>query len=192
VNLQEDGYDLAIRTGALSDSSVIAKRLAADRYVIAASPGYLARLGSPTRAEDLASHSCLVLGDKSQWSLSKGGNASIVRVNGPLKSNNGELLCQAAIEGRGIIRASELEILPELRSGQLVQILSDHEVSNNVAVWALYPSAKHMLPRMRVLLDYLTDWFREARGAGSNGQYRVAVAPHIERESASKVRVRVG
>ena len=86
-----------------------------------------------------------------------------MRVNGPLRSNNGELLCQAAVEGRGLIRASELEVLRELRSGQLVQVLSDYEVASNAAVWALYPSAKHMLPRMRVLLDFLTDWFREAR-----------------------------
>jgi DNA-binding transcriptional LysR family regulator len=191
VNLQEDGYDLAIRTGALSDSSVIAKRLAPDRYVIAASPSYLARKGSPVRAEDLASHSCLVLGDKTQWSLSKGGSASIVRVNGSLRSNNSELLCQAAIEGRGIIRASELEILPELRSGQLVQVLADHDLSNNVAVWALYPSAKHMLPRMRVLLDFLTDWFRETRSSGGNGQHKITTAPPMDRESAPKVRVRM-
>ena len=72
-----------------------------------------------------------------------------MRVGGPLRSNNAELLCQAALEGMGLIRASELEILAELASGQLVQVLADYEIGGNVAVWALYPSAKHMLPRMR-------------------------------------------
>ena len=188
VNLQEDGYDLAIRSGALSDSSVIAKRLAGDREVIAASPAYLARRGNPVRAEDLSSHSCLVLGDRTQWPLSKSGVETVVRVSGSLRSNNGELLSQAAIDGRGIIRATELEILPELRSGQLVPVLSDYEAAGNVAVWALYPSAKHMLPRMRVLLDFLTDWFRDARATPGNGQHRPA--PRID--ASAKVRLSVG
>jgi len=169
VNLQEDGYDVAVRTGTLSDSSVIAKRLAPDRHVIAASAAYLARRGRPMRADDLCAHSCLVLGDRSQWSFSKDGVEKTVRVCGPFKSNDGEILCQAAIEGNGLIQASELEILPELRAGRLVQVLADYEIAGNAAVWALYPSAKHMLPRMRVLLDFLTLWFRDARGQACNG-----------------------
>ena len=120
-------------------------------------------------AEDLPAHSCLVLGDRSQWSFSKDGVEKAVRVCGPLKSNDGELLCQAAIEGNGLLHASELEILPELRSGRLVQVLTDYATANNAAVWALYPSGRHMLPRLRVLLDFLTHWFRDARGQALNG-----------------------
>jgi DNA-binding transcriptional LysR family regulator len=189
VNLQEDGYDVALRTGALSDSSVIAKRLAADRYVVVASPAYLARRGRPLRAEDLSNHSCLILGDRLQWSFNRNGIETGVRVSGPLKSNDGELLRQAALEGDGLIRASELELLPELSSGQLVQVLADYQIASNVAVWALYPSAKHMLPRMRVLLDFLTDWFRDARSQVSNGEVRRPVVPQ---ESPAKVRLQVG
>ncbi len=178
VNLQEDGYDLALRTGSLSDSSVIAKRLATDRQVVAASPAYLARKGNPARVDDLANHSCLVLGDRSMWSFSKGGAESTVRVTGSLKSNNSELLCRAAVEGRGIVRVSEMEILPELKSGQLMPVLTDYEVAGNAAIWALYPSAKHMLPRMRVLLDFLTEWFKDARMSGAKGTpQRRAAAP---------------
>jgi DNA-binding transcriptional LysR family regulator len=86
-----------------------------------------------------------------------------VRVNGSLRSNNGELLCDAALDGLGLIRISELEVLSDLKSGRLVQVLSDFEVTTNAAVWALYPSSKHVMPRMRVLLDFLATWFREAR-----------------------------
>src|SRR4029079_5194745 len=163
VNLQEDGYDIAIRTGALSDSSLIAKRLAPDRHILVASPAYLAGKGRPARPEDLANHSCLVLGSRWQWSFTKNGVETSVRVNGPLRSNNGELLCHAALDDLGLLRTSELEVLSELRSGKLVQVLADYEVTTNAAVWALYPSAKHVLPRMRVLLDFLATWFREAR-----------------------------
>jgi len=151
------------RTGALSDSSLIAKRLAPDRHVIAASTAYLARAGRPLVPDDLARHQCLVLGETRQWSFDKDGVASAVRVNGALRSNNGELLCRAAVDGLGLIRASELEVLCELRSGKLVQVLQDYDVSTNAALWALYPSAKHLLPRMRALLDFLADWFRDAK-----------------------------
>jgi DNA-binding transcriptional LysR family regulator len=185
VNLQEDGYDLAIRTGTLSDSSLIAKRLTPDRHVVAASPSYLSRRGRPLRPEDLSGHSCLVLGDRAQWTFSRNGVESTVRVGGPLRSNNAELLCQAALEGNGLIRTSELEIMAELASGRLVQVLAECEIGGNVAVWALYPSAKHMLPRMRVLLDFLTDWFRDARGQAGNGQAAARAA--VQRESTASV-----
>ena len=194
VNLQEDGYDLAIRTGALSDSSLIAKRLAPDRQVIVASGAYLARAGRPLVPEDLLRHQCLVLGETRQWLFGKDGAESAVRVNGALRSNNGELLCRAAVDGLGLIRASELEVLCELRSGKLIQVLSDYEVATNAALWALYPSAKHLLPRMRALLDFLADWFRDAKnGTGIPGVSNIAVVaeagPGVAR---AKVQLRAG
>lgn len=195
VNLQEDGYDVAIRTGTLSDSSLIAKRLAPDRHVIAASPAYIARKGRPLRPEDLALHSCLVLGNRWQWSFNKNGQEAAVRVGGPLRSNNGELLCHAAVEGLGLIRTSELEVLSDLRSGKLVLVLPDYEVNTNAAVWALYPSAKHVLPRMRVLLDFLANWFREARNEGRAAETAGVTARNgsAAAESArAKVQLRAG
>src|SRR5262245_280022 len=161
VNLQEDGYDIAIRTGTLSNSTLIAKRLAPDRHIIAASPAYLARNARPTQHDDLARHDCLILGDRMQWPFSKNGLETSVRIQGPIRSNDGELLCQAAQDGLGLIRASELVVLAELRSGRLTQVLADYEVGSNAAVWALYPSSKHLLPRMRALLDFLGAWFRD-------------------------------
>jgi DNA-binding transcriptional LysR family regulator len=165
VNLQEDGYDIAIRTGELSDSSLIAKRLAPDRHIIVASPAYIGCKGRPLRPEDLAAHDCLAVGDERQWPFTRNGAQTLQRVDGPLRSNNGEFICQAAVSGMGLMRASELEVLSELREGRLVQVLPDYEVASNAAVWALYPSAKYVLPRMRALLDFLAVWFRQARGA---------------------------
>jgi DNA-binding transcriptional LysR family regulator len=194
VNLQEDGYDLAIRTGTLSDSSLIAKRLAPDRQVIVAAGAYLARAGRPLVPEDLLRHQCLVLGETRQWLFGKDGTESAVRVNGALRSNNGELLCRAAVDGLGLIRASELEVLCELRSGKLIQVLSDYEVATNAALWALYPSAKHLLPRMRALLDFLADWFRDAKnGTGIPGVSNIAVVAEAGTGAArAKVQLRAG
>jgi len=194
VSLQEDGYDVAIRTGVLSDSSLIAKRLAPDRHVIVAAPSYLARVGRPQRPEDLARHDCLTLGEMRQWSFSRGGVESSVRVNGPLRSNNGELLCRAAVEGLGLIRASELEVACEQHAGKLVPVLSEYEVATNSALWVLYPSAKHVLPRMRALLDFLADWFRDAGNGGrvpAVGKLAV-VADSAASAARAKVRLRAG
>jgi DNA-binding transcriptional LysR family regulator len=112
---------------------------------------------------DLIDHQCLVLGEARQWSFARDGVETSTRVNGALRSNDGELLCRAAVDGLGLIRVSQLEALCELLSGKLVQVLPDYEVASNAAVWALYPSAKYLLPRMRALLDFLADWFRDVR-----------------------------
>jgi DNA-binding transcriptional LysR family regulator len=116
----------------------------------------------------------------------RNGAETTARVSGTLRSNNGELLSHAALDGCGLVRASELEILPELASGQLAQVLPDYEVVGNVAVWALYPSSKHMLPRMRMLLDFLTDWFRDARGKSANVSARRTPIPQ---DATTKIRV---
>ena len=173
VNLQEDGYDVAIRTGALSNSSLIAKRLAPDRHIDRRarrpiSPATGARCGP--KIWPITTAWCSA--SRWQWSFSKNGTEAQRARGGPLRSNNGELLCHAALDGLGLIRTCELEVLTSSSSGKLVQVLADFEVTTNAAVWALYPSAKHVLPRMRVLLDFLANWFREAGNerAGSRGR----------------------
>src|SRR5262249_44716860 len=111
-------------------------------------------------------------------------------VNGALRSNNGELLCRAAVDGLGLIRASELEVLCELRSGKLVQVLADYAVATNAALWALYPSSKHLLPRMRALLDFLADWFRDAKTIPSVGN--LAMVAEGAANGASRADMRLG
>jgi len=123
-----------------------------------------------------------------------------VRVGGSLRSNNGELLCHAALDGLGLMLTSELEVMSELKSGRLVQVLQDFEGTTNAAVWALYPSAKHVLPRMRVLLDFLATWFREARSEERAAVRKpaAAVTPAIAPRTngaqapAARVRLRAG
>lgn len=167
VNLQEGGYDLAIRIGELSDSTLIAKRLAPDRQIIVAAPDYIAVQGAPKRPEDLTAHHCLILGEARQWSLCKDGNVAAVRVKGRLQSNNGELLHHAALDCQGLYRTSALQVAEEIESGALVQVLSDYNVGSNSAIWAVYPSAKHVLPKLRVFLDFLAEWFRNNQACAS-------------------------
>jgi DNA-binding transcriptional LysR family regulator len=170
VNLQEEGYDLALRMGVLSDSTLKAKRLTVDHQVIVASPGYIAKAGMPKAPDDLAG-ACLVLGDTNGWSFQVDDQPIVVRVSGPLRSDNGELLHQAALDGHGFVRMSALKARPDLKAGRLVRVLAGFDVTANAAIWAVYPGSKHQLPKLRALLDFLANWFRDANpGAGADGR----------------------
>ena len=163
VTFPESGYDVAIRTGHLADSTLIARRLAADPQVLVASSAYLEANGVPERPEDLQAHSCLVLGDEPQWTLRKGDAAIDVRVAGRIRSVNGELLRHAAIEGLGILRIGRARVLEELRKGTLEEVLTAYDAGSDAAIWAVYPSNRHLLPKMRVFLEFLSDWYRDGR-----------------------------
>lgn len=163
VNLQEDGYDVAVCNGELTDSTVIAKRLAPDRQIVAASPRYLARHGVPLSPADLGQHECLVIGDGWQWPFLGSTGEVSVRVSGRLRSNNFDLLRHAAIEGQGVICASEMRLRRAIDDGLLVPLLPDFTVATDSAIYALYPSTRHLLPKLRVFLDFLGDWFRDVR-----------------------------
>ncbi len=176
VNMQEEGYDVAIRCGVLPDCTLIAKRLAPDPHVLAAAPSYLAEHGTPSEPGQLEQHSCLTLCDQSHWSFVGRDGERTVRVCGRLKSSSADLLHQAAIDGLGIVCTSATRLAGDLAAGRLVRLLPDYDVAGDPAIWAVYPSSKHVLPRLRVLLDFLAEWFREpapARAASAN----LAVVP---------------
>jgi DNA-binding transcriptional LysR family regulator len=161
VNLQEEGYDVVIRAGELPDCTLKAKRLAADPQIVVASPDYLDRHAAPREPAELAKHSCLVLGEGSLWTFMRNNEEKSVRVYGRLRSDNGELLRHAAIEGHGILRASELRVSRDVSEGLLRPVLEGYLVATPSAIWALYPSTRHLLPKLRVFLDFLGQWFRE-------------------------------
>ena len=167
VNLQEEGYDVVIRTGALADSGLIRKPLAPDPQIIVAAPRYLQQHGTPLAPNDLAEHSCLVLGDSTHWDFSRKGQTVSVKVAGRLRSDNGEMLRHAAITGLGILRVSKLRVAKCVEEGTLRPLLESYEVAADSAISALYPSSKHVLPKLRVFLDFLGEWFRETRSNGN-------------------------
>lgn len=167
VNLQEDGYDVAIRSGMLSDSTLIAKRLARDPQVIVAAPSYVARCGAPTTPADLELHACLVVADQTQWPFFVDGAAVYTKVTGRIRSNSIDILCNAALSGHGILRVPEVRVGEELASGQLVRVLGDHDATGDCALWATYASAKHMPPRLRAFIDFLSAWYRDQPPAAS-------------------------
>ncbi|KUO60053.1 MAG: hypothetical protein APF80_08030 [Alphaproteobacteria bacterium BRH_c36] len=157
----EDGFDITITTGALLDSSLIAKRLADDPMVIVASPDYLQLNGTPTTPQDLERHSCLVHADICHWPFRRKSADRSARVSGRMRSNDVELLRRAARDGLGLVRLSAAHVEDDVKAGYLVPVLTEFDTSGENAVWAIFPKTKHMLPRLRAFLDFLSDWLKE-------------------------------
>jgi len=157
VNLVEEGFDVAVRIGQLTDSSLVARRLAAVRLVTCASPEYLARAGIPMALEDLAKHEAIIdtnARDPTTWRFGPHGDTRDVRVHGRLRFNGAEACVAAAVAGFGLTRSPAFAAAEELRAGRLVPILCNFE-SELIHVHAVYPHARHLAAKVRAFVDFL-------------------------------------
>jgi DNA-binding transcriptional LysR family regulator len=156
----QEGFDLAIRIARLPDSSLIARKLAPIRHALCASPDYLARHGTPARADDLASHAGLVysnLANPGLWSYVRpDGQPGSVQVPVKLRANNGDFLCRAAIAGQGVILHPTFYLSDAIRTGELVPLLTDHAWPE-LNAYALYPPTRHLSRRVRAFVDFLAE-----------------------------------
>ncbi len=162
IDLIEDGFDLAIRISRLNDSSLIARRLTQVRMVLCASPKYLQENGTPlTPQELLTGHVKLQYkSEPDHWVFkAKKGKEIPVKVPSVLNSNNGEFLCQAAIDGLGLIYTPDFICYKAIHSGQLQPVLSKYLHNVEVPVHAVYPQTRHLSQRIRSLVDYLAKYY---------------------------------
>jgi DNA-binding transcriptional LysR family regulator len=163
VDLVSEGFDLAIRIGALDDSRLVARRIAPNRRVLCASPDYLRRRGVPQAPADLANHDCLLLfgsgGRQDVWRLGtpEGGEVA-VRVHGRFESNFGEVLRDASLAGEGIVVHSLWHVADDLRAGRLVVVLPDFPLATT-AISAVMPQRRLVPPRVRAFVEFLTGQF---------------------------------
>ncbi|MGV3549621.1 LysR family transcriptional regulator [Rhizobium sp.] len=155
IDLVADGYDLAIRIGELTDSSLVARRLAPVRRILCAAPNYLEARGIPTSIEHLDQHSCLPAHNSDPWRLVGPHGALTFRPEGRILTNSSEVVREAVLGGFGIALRSTWDIGEELRDGRLVQVLPDYEGSRNLALSAVYPSRKFLPSKIRGFIDYL-------------------------------------
>lgn len=162
VDLVASGMDLAIRIGALSSSSLVARRLATDRRVLCASPDYLRRRGVPQTPDDLAAHDCLLLrggpAPKGTWRLAdgKGGHLS-VRVKGRFEANLGDALREAALAGLGIAQHSTWHVCDDLRAGRLALVLPEHPPPD-AGIHAVTPQRRKPA-RVRAFIEFVAGRF---------------------------------
>ncbi|MGF1609540.1 MAG: LysR family transcriptional regulator [Kiloniellales bacterium] len=164
VDLIEEGIDVAVRVGELADSSLIVRRLAANRRVVCATEDYLARHGTPRTPADLTRHNCLTYAYRqmrNDWRFcGTDGKAQTVRVSGNLESNEVEALRSALLAGVGIALVPLWMAGPDLASGRVVEVLRDYHVPDS-AIHAVYPPGRHLSPKVRAFVDLLAARFSD-------------------------------
>ena len=165
VDVAGEGYDCAVRVGDLPDSSLVSVRLADNRRLCVATPGYLQRHGRPATPADLARFDCLVLSsDASQtrgWAFSmpvtEGSSEreiSYLRPGGPLDCSDGQVLHEWCLAGWGIAWRSTWEVEADIAAGRLETVLDDFAAPPN-GIYALFPQRRHLALRVRLWIDYL-------------------------------------
>lgn len=165
VDLVEEGVDLAIRIGELQDSNLVARRLAPNRRVICASPGYLERAGVPQAPEDLSQHDCLIYKrhqNRAVWRLRAAGQIHEIEVSGSLQANNADALHAVALGGLGLAILPCWLVGPDIQQGALEIVLPGYQVSPaalDTHIFAVFPHSRHLSPKVRALVDFLVTRF---------------------------------
>ena len=162
VDLVDDGFDLALRIGALPDSSLMARRIAPIRRAVCASPDYLRRCGTPEAPDDLRAHECLRnanVARTQEWRfLDAEGKPRLVPVSGRVSANNGDALRVLALAGVGVAALPTFIVGADLAAGGLVALL-DRYVPQDLAMNAVYPHSRHLSPKVRAFVDFLVERF---------------------------------
>jgi DNA-binding transcriptional LysR family regulator len=163
VDLIEEEIDLAIRVSERPlDGALIARKLATSRQVVCASPAYLRQHGTPRTPQELMAHKCLIYGTAVRhegWAFSRNGKSHRIKVAGCLQSNLLRLLCQAAVEGTGIMMQPTFSIWEHLAEGRLTTLLDDWS-AGGLGVYIVFPSRSFLPAKTRSFIDFLAGHFR--------------------------------
>jgi DNA-binding transcriptional LysR family regulator len=157
----QEGFDVTLRIADLPSSSLIARKIAPAHRVVCASPSYLQRRGTPQRPSDLREHDCLTYGHLAtgkQWKLTGPDGEHWISIPWTLCTNNAEVLCDAAVRGRGIALLPTFIAAAELRRGSLQTILESYEAPE-ISIYAIYPETRHLSVKVRLFIDFLIERF---------------------------------
>ncbi|MFP8968350.1 LysR family transcriptional regulator [Pokkaliibacter sp. CJK22405] len=169
ADLVEDQFDLALRTGPLTDSRFLCKRLISTRRLVCASPRYWQQHGVPAHPTELMQHNCLVLerpGDpQSQWHFSQQQKSFSVRVRGDRTASDGGVLRQWAMDDAGVVLKSAMDVAADIAAGRLQAVLDEY-THHEVNVYAIYPARDPMPQRLRLLIDFLQENLQATLGPG--------------------------
>jgi DNA-binding transcriptional LysR family regulator len=164
-DLVEHSVDVAVWLGALEDSSMMARRLSPSERVVCGSPLYLQKHGAPQEPMDLAKHNCMVFEAKDYsniWRFTRNGETVEVPVSGNLTTNSGIALITSAISGLGLALLQHSLVRESIVRGELAQVLESYSASptgTDPALFAVYPSSRHLSPKSRAFIDFLVDLF---------------------------------
>jgi DNA-binding transcriptional LysR family regulator len=161
VDLVDEGVDLAIRIAQLRDSSLIARRLAPNHRAIVASPEYLKTWGIPERPEDVRGHAAITYPPGSQlndWHFLEDGQEKVIRMGGTIALNNGDAILSTVLAGGGLAMLAAFMTGEYVKDGRLVPVLEEY-VREDVPIYAVYPSSRHLSPKVRAFVDFLIETY---------------------------------
>jgi DNA-binding transcriptional LysR family regulator len=157
VDLIEEGLDLAIRIGKPPETGLIARKLGVEHSIIVGAPAYFTRNGIPETASDLLNHVCLgysLASAGDEWRLYGDEGLVTMRSTGPIKADNGDMLRLAALNGSGLIFQPRFIVDEDVRAGRLLRVLANY-ASEELGIYAVYPSRKHLSAKVRTFVDFL-------------------------------------
>lgn len=165
VDLVEEGFDVAVRIARLPASSLISRTLGSTRLVLCASPAYVTRKGTLQHPSELAAHevisySLLAMGE--DWAFDGPDGPVVAKVHPRLRTNSGDTCKAAALQGQGIVLQPTFLVGADLVSGALVELLPQYR-SVELGIYAVYPTRKHVSPKVRLLIDFLVDALKKPR-----------------------------
>jgi DNA-binding transcriptional LysR family regulator len=157
VDVIGEGVDVAIRIATPSDSNLVGVKLADNHRVVVAAPAYLKRHGTPQTLEDLARHNCLAIsseGSQRGWNFREDGRVVTLKVAGNMVCNDGAVLHDWALAGRGLAWRSMWEVGPAIAAGRLVPVLDRYAAPGN-DIYAVFAQRRHLPLRIRAFVDFL-------------------------------------
>ena len=169
VDLIDEGVDIAIYLGPISDTSLVARKLASSSLVICASPAYLKQYGTPQDPEDLEEHSCLVnwaIPPRDKWKFKGILGEREVTVTGRMQANMADPIRVAAVNGLGFVMLPKYIIGRDLEKGKLQPVMEDYAIAP-LAIHAVYPHRKYLSAKVHAFIDFILDWL----------PHRVGMAP---------------
>ncbi|WP_093532917.1 LysR family transcriptional regulator [Stenotrophomonas rhizophila] len=160
VDLVEEGFDAALRTGPISDVRMVARPLRPLRWVTVASPGYIARHGAPESVDALQDHTCLAVrnlrsGRLVDWQFRDGDGLRDVTAPARMVFDSGDPLVEGALAGVGIVQVMDFAVADALADGRLVRVLKPFE-GRTRALSLVYPPSRQASPKLKVLADALS------------------------------------
>lgn len=153
VDLVGEGYDLAVRTGEVSDPRLVRREIAMRPIETCASPEYLDIHGSPQTIDELGAHACLI-GTTGTWHFQRRGVPQIIAPTGRWRCNSGDAVVDAALAGMGICHLPLFYMQDHIAAGRLLPILTRFRAVPE-PIWAVYPAKRHIAPKVRNLVDLL-------------------------------------
>ncbi len=160
VNLIEDGFDVCIRFGEVPDARVIARKIATNRRLLCASPEYLKQHGMPKTPHELELHRCIVIRQSDAaygtWHLHSGTHQELIKVRGPVSTNDGDVAVDWARRGLGILMRASWHITPDLQAGRLIEVLPEWKLPP-ADIYAVFPIKANLSAKVRTFVDHLVE-----------------------------------